>query len=69
MRDLVHDFRVEFWELAPLRDFPDQFARGQKTLGSQLKLLLLLLLFFAFPSAFLLQIKITYEFLRIRRNW
>ena len=61
MRDLAHDFRVEFSELAPLRDFQGQFTRGQKTVGSQLKLLLLIF-FLAFPSAFLLQIKLHMNF-------
>ena len=36
LRDLARDFCVEFWELAPSRDFQNRFARGQKTIGSHL---------------------------------
>jgi len=37
LRDLAHDFCIDFLELRPLR-FRNQFMRGQKTIRSHLKL-------------------------------
>ena len=48
--DLAGDFCVESSELTPSRDFENQFARGQKTIGNQIKLRA----FLAFAIAFLL---------------
>ena len=38
MVDVARDLRVDFLKLAPSRDFETSFARGHKTVGSHLNL-------------------------------